>query len=58
MSLFNEMKEAIDECMRVSEESLEFKNRFSKLIENIFDKSANDSDIKEVVDLIQITGDD
>lgn len=57
MELYNELKEAINECMDASVESLEFKRRFSKLIENFFDKSTNDNDIKEVVNLVQISED-
>ena len=34
MELYNELKEAINECMDASVESPEFKRRFSKLIEN------------------------
>lgn len=57
MELYNELKEAISECMNGSEESPEFKRRFSKLIENYFDKSTNDNDIKEVINLIQMPED-
>mgnify|MGYP006894385815 CR=1 FL=1 len=57
MELYNELKEAINECMDASVESPEFKRRFSKLIENFFDKPTNDNDIKEVVNLVQISED-
>jgi len=57
MELYNELKEAINECMDASVESGEFKRRFFKLIENFFDKPTNDNDIKEVVNLVQISED-
>lgn len=57
MELYKELKEAISECMNESEESPDFRRRFSKLIENYFDKSTNDNDIKEVINLIQTSED-
>lgn len=54
MELYDELKEAINECMNNSEESPEFRRRFSKLIENFFDKSTNDNDIRDVIDLVKL----
>lgn len=53
MELYDELKEAINECMNESTENQEFKRRFSKLIENFFDKSTNDNDIRDVIALVE-----
>ncbi len=53
MSLYREISDAIREVIDSSPESAEFKRRFSKLIENYFDNSYQDSDISELIDLVQ-----
>lgn len=53
MSLYREISDAIKEVMDSSPESVEFKQRFAKLIENYFDNSYQDSDISELIDLVQ-----
>lgn len=53
MSLYRELSDAIKEVVDLSPESVEFKQRFSKLIENYFDNSYQDSDISELIDLVQ-----
>jgi len=53
MSLYREISDAIREVIALSPESVEFKQRFSKLIENYFDNSYQDSDISELIDLVQ-----
>ncbi len=53
MSLYREISDAIREVIDSSPESVEFKQRFSKLIENYFDNSYQDSDISELIDLVQ-----
>lgn len=53
MSLYRELSDAIKEVVDSSPESVEFKHRFSKLIENYFDNSYQDSDISELIDLVQ-----
>ena len=57
MELYKELKDAINECMNISAETPEFKRRFNKLIENFFDKSINNNDIKEVINLVKIPED-
>lgn len=57
MSLYREISDAIREVIDSSPESVEFKQRFSKLIENYFDNSYQDSDISELIDLVQLMGD-
>lgn len=54
MSLYLELSDAIREVIDSSPESVEFKQRFSKLIENYFDNSYQDSDISELIDLVQL----
>ena len=58
MSLYNELQQAITEEMLASPESDEFKRRFSKGIENIFDNSFQDNDISELIELIHISEDE
>ncbi len=53
MSLYREISDAIREVIDSSPESVEFKQRFSKLIENYFDNSYQDSDISELIGLVQ-----
>lgn len=53
MSLYREVSDAIREVIDSSPESTEFKQRFSKLIENYFDNSYQDSDISELIGLVQ-----
>lgn len=53
MSLYRELSDAIKEVINLSTESVEFKQRFSKLVENYFDNSYQDSDISELIDLVQ-----
>lgn len=53
MSLYRELSDAIKEVVDLSPESVEFKQRFSKLIESYFDNSYQDSDISELIDLVQ-----
>ena len=54
MSLYLELSDAIREVIDSSPESVEFKQRFSKLIENYFDNSYQDSDISELIDLVKL----
>lgn len=53
MSLYRELSDAIKEVINLSPESVEFKQRFSKLLENYFDNSYQDSDISELIDSVQ-----
>ncbi len=58
MSLYKELQQAIDEEMLTSPESEEFKRRFSKGIENIFDNSFQDNDIAELIELVHVSEDE
>ncbi len=53
MNRYREIFDAIREVIDSSPESVEFKQRFSKLIENYFDNSYQDSDISELIGLVQ-----
>lgn len=57
MSLYREISDAIREVIDPSPESAEFKLRFSKLIENYFDNSYQDSDISDLIALAQLMED-
>ena len=56
MKLYPELTEAIKETVGNIDETSEFKARFTKLIENYFDKSCNNADITELIELVQIGG--
>ena len=53
MSLYRELASSIEETMEKADETQEFKNRLSKLIENDFDNSTLDSDISELIELVK-----
>lgn len=55
MKLYEELKEAMAEIVSATEESNEFKTRFSKLIENYFESSYTERDINDVIGLIGLT---
>ena len=52
MKLYEELFAAQSETISATEESNEFKTRFSKLIENYYDSSYAESDINDVIGLI------
>ena len=55
MSLYSELATSIEEVINSTSESVEFKQRFSKLIENYFENNYQDNDISELIDLVQLT---
>lgn len=55
MKLYQELSEAIIETVSSTQESTEFKVRFSKLIENYFDSSYTDRDINDVIELTSLS---
>ncbi len=57
MSLYKELKEAIDELVGSVNETDEFKRRFTKTIENYFENNYQESDISELIDLVSISED-
>ncbi len=57
MSLYKELKEAIDELVGSANETDEFKRRFTKTIENYFENNYQESDISELIDLVSISED-
>lgn len=52
MELYDELRSAIKEILEGVSESIEFKSRFEKLVENYFDDSYTERDINEVIGLI------
>lgn len=58
MKLYNELLEALNETISDTEESIEFKTRFIKLVENYFDSSCADNDINNALELIKLSEDD
>ena len=57
MSLYSELATSIEEVINSTSESVEFKQRFSKLIENYFENNYQDNDISELIDLVHLTED-
>ena len=57
MSLYRELQEAIDECVGSTNETDEFKRRFTKTIENFFENNYQESDISELIDLVSVSED-
>lgn len=55
MNLYTELSASIAEVMDQSSETQEFKGRLAKLIENYFSGSYQDSDISELIELVQMT---
>jgi len=55
MKLYDELTVSISEIISVSDESAEFKARFSKLIENYFDSSYAERDINDVINMVGLT---
>lgn len=54
MSLYEEISVTIREVLNHSDETMDFKNRYLKLIENYFDNSFQDNDISELIDLVSL----
>lgn len=54
MKLYDELSSAVKETLDSTNESMEFKSRFEKLIENYFDDSYTERDINEVISQISI----
>lgn len=52
MKLYEELAEAMADTVAATEESNDFKSRFSKLIENYFEGSYAERDINDVIGLI------
>lgn len=57
MALSQELQKALAEETSKMQESDSFKSRFGKLIENYLDGMGSASEIAEVIDEIQLTGD-
>jgi hypothetical protein len=55
MKLYEELSNAMNEVVSVTEESSDFKPRFTKLIENYFDSSYVERDIDDVIELINLS---
>ncbi|WP_176461629.1 hypothetical protein [Anaeromicrobium sediminis] len=58
MAVYLELKEAIENIVQEIEETNEFKRSFSKLIENFLDNSYRDDDIREVLNLVSLKGEE
>ena len=54
MAIYKELDHAIDDVIRFTNEKLEFKSRFKKLIEDSVEKNYDDKDIEDVIRLINI----
>lgn len=54
MKLYDELSSAVKETLDSTNESMELKSRFEKLIENYFDDSYTERDINEVISQISI----
>lgn len=57
MKLYKELKEAIEEETENMQESNEFRQRFSKMIENYMDGMRSGSEIAQMVELVELTED-
>lgn len=57
MKLYKELKEAIGEETENMQESDEFRQRFSKMIENYMDGMKSGSEIAQMVELVELAED-
>lgn len=57
MKLYKELKEAIEEETENMQESDEFRQRFSKMIENYMDGMRSGSEIAQMVELVGLAED-
>lgn len=49
-----ELKQAIATSIEPLDQSVEFKRRFRRLIENVLDAPVSDADVREVLDLYAV----
>lgn len=57
MKLYKELKQAIEEETKIMLESDEFRQRFSKMIENYMDGMKSGSEIAQIVELARFAED-
>ena len=55
MKLYKELKQSIEEETEIMQESDEFRQRFSKMIENYMDGMKASSEIAQVIGLVEST---
>lgn len=56
MKMYEELKSAIREATREMPESEEFKQRFSKLLENYMDEMKAESEIADMIEMVSLNG--
>ena len=57
MKLYKELKQAIEEETEIMQEKDEFRQRFSKMIENYMDGMKSGSEIAQIIELAEIAED-
>jgi hypothetical protein len=53
MKIYNELREAIKEVTADMDETEDFKMQFSNLIDNYFENSYGDSDVKNLIEKVK-----